>query len=153
MKKPMVQIALASAAVACFWATGCDFALSGSLTPKGTFNVDPSVDTDNISAGQEVQVTLTAENVFLIDPAETPPPEHEEDAGHFQIYLDDVDSEPLLITAEVNVTVTVPADIEPGAHKLKCRIHKHDGTPTDTVIEVNITVTITDGGEGEGEGE
>lgn len=132
-------------------AAGCDFSLAGSITPTATFTADPDIDTTHISAGQEVNVTLTAENVFLIDPSETPPPEHADDAGHFQIYLDDLDSTPLLITAEVNVTLVMPATIEPGEHKLKCRIHKHDGAPTATVEEISITVVVSVGGEGEGE--
>lgn len=132
-------------------ATGCDFALAGSISPKATFTADPAVDTSQISAGQNVNVTLTAENVYLIDPSETPPAEHVDDAGHFQIYLDDLDSTPLLITAEVSVTIVVPATIAAGDHKLKCRVHKHDGTPTTAVEEINITVVVTVGGEGEGE--
>jgi hypothetical protein len=104
--------------------------------PKVSFDTDVNV----VVQGESVEVHLDAENVYLIDPGETPPAEHEDDAGHFQIYLDDLDSEPLLITAQVDVTVMIPEDTAPGVHKLKCRIHMHDGAPTDAVFEIEITV-------------
>ncbi|MDP2344142.1 MAG: hypothetical protein Q8O67_24505 [Deltaproteobacteria bacterium] len=142
-KSPTVLIASFSLALGCLGLAACDFSLDGSVKPNGTFDVGDDVDVDNIEQGSDVDVVITAENVFLIDPEEDPPAEHEDDAGHFQIYLDDTDDEPLVITAETNVTVTIPAEVEPGDHKLLCRIHKHNGDPTDVVIEISITVVVT----------
>ncbi len=98
---------------------------------------------DDVSAlapGQAVPVTIQAENVYLIDPSETPPPDRVMVAGHFQFYLDDLSTTPILITAEESVNVTIPASAPPGDHKLLCRVHKHDGTPTDATFEMDITV-------------
>ncbi|MBL8717654.1 MAG: hypothetical protein JNL79_16835 [Myxococcales bacterium] len=110
---------------------------------KVTFNTD--VDSTTIAPGQAVPITLTAENVYLIEPSETPPAAHASDAGHFQIYLDDVGSTALAITAKVKTTVTVPANTKAGPHKLICRVHKHNGESTTTIVEVNITVVIKTG--------
>ncbi len=109
--------------------------------PKLTFNT--SADVTNITPGQAVPVTLSAQNIFLVDPATTPPAGHVDDAGHFQIYLDDESTAPILITAQVNVSVTIPAATKPGSHKLICRIHKHDGTETAAVQEFSFTVKVT----------
>ncbi len=109
--------------------------------PKLTFNT--TADVTDITPGQAIPVTLSAQNVFLVDPAATPPAAHVDDAGHFQIYLDDESTTPILITAQVNVSVTIPAATKPGSHKLICRIHKHDGTETDAVQEFSFTVKVT----------
>ena len=109
--------------------------------PKLTFNT--TADVTNITPGQAVPLTLSAENIFLVDPAATPPPEHVNDAGYFEIYLDDESTTPILITAQVNVSVTIPATTTAGSHKLICRIHKHDGTETAAVEEFSFTVKVT----------
>src|SRR5687767_12074498 len=70
--------------------------------PTVTFNTD--VDVDNVEQGQSVPVEINADNVFLIDPDETPPPEKADAAGHLQFYFDDVNSTPILITAETSVS-------------------------------------------------
>lgn len=105
------------------------------------------VDTDNVQASQTVHVEIAAHDVFLIDPSSEPPPDRVEVAGHFQFYFDTMSAEPLLVTAEKSVDVTIPADAAMGNHKLICRIHKHDGTPTEATFEldVNVTATVTTG--------
>ena len=143
--------------LSCVWATlgcltACNFDLKGSADfadSKVTVSQD---DDSDVPQGQTVAVTLTAENFFLWPPDEAPPPEHVADAGHFQIYLDDFDSEPLVVTANTSVEVTIPPDTEVGDHKLKCRVHKHDGEATNTSVDVDIFV-IVNGDTGEGEGE
>lgn len=109
--------------------------------PKLTFST--SADTTNITPGQAVPVTMAAQNIFLVDPAATPPAEHVNDAGYFQIYLDDESTTPILITALVNVSVTIPPATKAGSHKLICRIHKHDGTATAAVQEFSFAVKVT----------
>jgi hypothetical protein len=106
--------------------------------PNVTFDTD--VDVDNVTQGDSMPIHVDVENVYLVDPNEDPPAEHEDDAGHLQIYLDGFDSDPLLITAEVDFSLTIPADTPPGNHTIKCRVHKHDGTPTSAVFEIEITV-------------
>jgi hypothetical protein len=112
--------------------------------PNWTINATTSVDVDNVMPDQSVPIAVTvSQAVFLVPPDVMPPPEHVADAGHIQIYLDDVAKPPLVITAEVNVMVTIPAQTPPGKHKLICRVHKHDGTPTSTKQEIAITVKAT----------
>lgn len=108
---------------------------------------ETSTNVDDVQASEQVPVTIQAENVYLIDPSETPPPDRVKVAGHFQFYWDNMDGSPILVTAEESVSVQVPADAQPGDHKLLCRVHKHDGTPTEATFELDLTVkaTVTSG--------
>lgn len=130
--------------------------------PNAKVELDVDADVNDIRPGQSVPITLKVDNVFLVEPSQTPPPGHAADAAHLQIYFDELSTPPLLATAQAHATVTIPADAKPGPHKLRCRVHKHDGTPTSVVVDVAITVSIgpstdagtpppTDGGSPDGE--
>lgn len=103
-------------------------------------NVTAQSDVSHVSSGSNVSLALNVQNVYLVAPDQTPPPDHVSDAAQIQIYLDDLNSQPLLVTAQVSVSVTIPPATPPGPHKLRCRVHKHDGTPTNVVTDVDITV-------------
>jgi hypothetical protein len=100
-------------------------------------------DLDAVQPSQVIQVQVTAEDVFLIDPSETPPSDRVDVAGHFQFYFDTMSSEPILITAEQSVSITLPATATVGDHKLICRVHKHDGSPTQATFELDLKVTAS----------
>jgi hypothetical protein len=134
---------LGLAAVACT-ANIHDNTITANI-PNAMVNFTTDADVNNVMPDQTIPIVVAVQNVYLIDPSMTPPPEHVMDAGHLQIYLDDVAMPPLLVTAQVNVSVTVPTHTPAGPHKLICRVHKHDGTPTDTKFEINITVHVTVG--------
>jgi hypothetical protein len=106
--------------------------------PKVAFTTD--VDVDNVQPGSSVRVKIDAGNVYPVEPEQTPPPEHKDDAVYFKIFLDDVDSEPLVVTARGSVDVKISSDVEPGRHKLICRMFKHDGTPTSSMFDISIQV-------------
>jgi len=108
--------------------------------PKVSFNT--SIDVTNVKPGETIPLKITSQNVYLVDPDDSPPPAHLEDAGHFQVYLDDLNSEPLVITAKTTIDVKVPEDAKEGNHKLLCRVHKHDGSPTSAIFELEFTVKI-----------
>ena len=113
--------------------------------PDATVNFTTDADVSNVMPEQMIPIVVAVQNVYLVEPSATPPAEHVADAGHLQIYLDDVATPPLVVTAQVNVNVTIPAQTPAGNHKLICRVHHHDGTPTDTKFEVSITVKVTTG--------
>jgi len=129
-------------------AAGCNIHDNTINIPNAQITATTDVTANNVMPAATVPVMVTVENVFLIDPAATPPPEHEKDAGHLVVYLDDVDSMPLLTTAMTNFSVTIPAETKPGPHKLVCQFHKHDGTPTSTKVEVAINVAVSVGADG-----
>ena len=131
-----------SIATCCVATAGCtiDDLTVNVKDPKVNVDVDADVDLENVTQGETIPIHIEAENVYLVDPNEDPPAEHEDDAGHIQIYLDDFDSEPLLITAEVDVQLTISESVEPGDHTIKCRVHKHDGSATSAVFDIKITV-------------
>ena len=59
----------------------------------------------------------------------------------FQIFIDTVSGSPLMVTAQADFDVTLPANISVGAHKVICRLAHGDGTPTSTMSSIDITVT------------
>jgi len=147
------RVALCGASIVCVVGTGActadvhdntmDVHDNNANIEDAAVEFETDVDTDNVQPAQEVHVVIVAENVFLVDPAQDPPPDRVEVAGHFQFYFDSMTAEPILITAEKAVDVTIPASATPGAHKLMCRVHKHDGTPTEATFEIDVTVTAT----------
>ena len=111
--------------------------------PNATINATTSADVDAVAPERWSPVTVTTTNVYLIDPAMTPPLAHMDDAGHIQVYLDETSSPPILVTAQTNIMVTIPKATPAGHHKIICRVHKHDGTPTSTTFELAIMVKVT----------
>jgi hypothetical protein len=122
---------------------GCEIHDNTINIPDATLNVSTDADKENVMPMQTIPVMVQVNNVYLIEPGMTPPVEHTLDAGHIKIYLDDESTPPLLVTAQTNVSVTIPANTAPGRHKLICRVHKHDGTKTDTKFDLDINVKVS----------
>ena len=116
--------------------------------PNAMLNVTADVDVQNVEPGQSVPMSVNVQNVYLVEPTVTPPPEHANDACHLKFFLDDESTPPLLVTAQTNVSVMIPPQTPPGHHKVICRVHKHDDTPTSTKFEldINVKATVTVGG-------
>lgn len=158
MRSFISRLALFGASAACVVAgTACSADVHDNTLDvhDNTANIDDAkvefeTDTDvtNIQPNQSVHVNVVAEDVFLIDPAETPPPDRVMVAGHFQFYFDSMSSSPILVTAQKSVDLTIPSNATPGEHKVICRVHKNDGTPTQATFELSVTVkaTVTSGG-------
>ena len=141
-------VALGASLVAC---NVHDNTINATATiPNATLNVTADTDVNNITPSQSVPMTVTVQNVFLVEPTAMVPPDHEMDAGHLEFHLDDETTPPLLVTAQTQVQVPIPADTGAGPHKIICRVHKHDGEATDVKFEVSITVkvSLTTGGSG-----
>ena len=138
------KIYAVGASITCLAFAACSLDVHDNTVniPNAKISVTTNADVDHVTPGEMMPLTLNTTNVYLVDPATTPPAEHASDAGHVQIYLDDVATPPILITAQVMVTVTVPAATPMGKHKFICRVHKHDGTPTTTTFEVTFTVSV-----------
>jgi hypothetical protein len=105
--------------------------------------ISTTADVNNIHAGQSIPLNIDPGNVFPIDPDLTPPPEHDHDAVFFKIYLDDTDSQELLVTAAVSFNVTIPQSTSPGPHKIICKTFSHDGEDTDSDSSIDINVTAS----------
>jgi hypothetical protein len=136
-----------------FFAGGCSANIHDNVIniPNATINAtaDTDVDVNNVMPDQTVPITLDVKNVYLIPPDTTPPPEHMEDAGHVNVYLDSTSTPPIVVTAEAHVNVKIPMETKPGKHKLICRVHRHDDKPTSQMTEINIEVkaSVTIGGD------
>jgi hypothetical protein len=119
--------------------------------PNASLDITSNVDLSNVKPAQSVSMSVDAQGLVLVEPADTPPPEHAADAVYLEFHLDVETNDALLVTAQTDVAVTIPADTPAGQHKIICRAHKHDdGTPTDVKFILSITVTVgvqhTDGG-------
>ena len=108
--------------------------------PGALVAVSTTVDVDEIRPSQMVPLVIDVENLYLIEPTSPPPPNDAHDAGYLELYLDDEASPPLLIAAQTHVSVTIPANISAGPHRIICRLHEHDGTPTDTTFDIDMIV-------------
>ena len=150
IKLQHINLAGLSLAICC-GVTACNVHDNTINIPNATINATADANSTTVAPTQTVPVTVVVQNVYLVDPAVTPPAEHVDDAGHLQIYLDDFNNPPLLITWESMFTVTIPPETKAGSHKLVCRVHKHDGTPTSTVVNVAITVTASVDADGGGD--
>jgi hypothetical protein len=118
--------------------------------PNATINATADVDVNNVAPEQTVPIDLNVQNVYLVAPEATPPPEHMADACHVNVYMDSVSTPPILVTAEAHVDVKIPAATPPGKHKLICRLHKHgtdEPTSTKTEIQIDVKASVTIGGD------
>jgi hypothetical protein len=111
--------------------------------PNAALTVTANTDVSNVMPAQSVPMTVSVQNVYLVDPSAMVPPDHDTDAGYLEFHMDDETTPALLVTAQTNVSVPIPATTPPGPHKIICRLHKHDGEATDTKFEVDITVQAT----------
>ena len=114
-----------------------------AIIPNATLNLTADTDVNNVMPSQSVPMTVTVTNVTLVEPTATPPAGHEMDAGHFEFHIDDETTTAVLVTAQTQVQVPIPAATKGGPHKVICRLHKHDGTPTVTKFEIDITVKVS----------
>ncbi len=146
MKNLLPHLVLAGALAVAVPSTGCNGSLDATVDIHATVHVTTTIDVAHVTVGEAIPMTVVVTNVFLVDPAATPPTGDTTDAGHLQVYLDDTSSTPLLITASASFSVTVPAATSMGSHKIVCRVHRHDGTATTTSFELNFTVTATASG-------
>jgi hypothetical protein len=134
-------LALATGPVACNVHDNTQNATA--IIPNATLNVTADTDVNTVMPSQAVPMTVTVTNVTLVEPTATPPAGHEMDAGHFEFHIDDETTTAVLVTAQTQVQVPIPAETKAGPHKIICRLHKHDGTPTVTKFEVDITVKVS----------
>jgi len=151
MRNFIVSSALVGA-LACFGLAACtadvhdntlDVHDNNANIDEAKVEMTTSSDVDNIQAGQSVHVDIAAQDVFLVDPASTPPPDRVKVAGHFEVFLDSTSGTALLVTAEKSFDVTIPAATSAGDHKLICRVDKHDGTATKATSELDLKVVAT----------
>jgi predicted component of type VI protein secretion system len=123
----LTRAILVAAMSACFAASGCTADIHDNVVHiDATLDVTTDADVNHLHPGDAIALTITASGL---------------DAdGNFEIYFDDTNSDALVVTAALQVEVTIPADADLGKHDIICRRHKKDGTPTD--LEFNLSITI-----------
>ena len=120
-----------------------------AVNVNATVMITSSVDLKNVQPGEAMPVHAAVSNVTLVAPNVTPP-STVTDAAFLEFFIDSTDNQPILVTAQVDVNVTIPTTEPEGDHKLMCRVHQHDGTPTTSVSEIDFTVhaSVQIGGAG-----
>lgn len=145
MSKNFNRAALAAGLLGAVLYVGCTADIHDNTFNLDDLSIDANIngDADNVQAGSTVKLELNAEGAFLIEPNQTPPPDKANIAAHFEVHLDTLQTPPILVTAKTEVDVKITEMVQPGDHKLLCRLVKHDGTPTNVVKEIDIHVSAT----------
>jgi hypothetical protein len=113
--------------------------------PGAFVAISTTLDPPEVNAGTTLPVTATVSGVFLLAPSEVPPVEHRTDAAYLVYTLDDEASTPLLVTAETESVLTIPASTTTGPHTIICRVFRIDGTPSQAFDQLTIGVLIPAG--------
>jgi uncharacterized membrane protein len=111
--------------------------------PNAKVAVTSSADTANVKAGQSLPITVHVDNVALVEPGTMAPANQGMQPGHLEIHIDSDDTPAILVTAQTSFSITIPSDIKPGDHKVRCRVDKDDGTPTSAESDLSFTVKAT----------
>src|SRR5579863_1002951 len=101
-------------AVTCWGCGSAESKVSGS-SPSVTMTTTANV--GDVAPAEVLPVTVAVANVTLVDPTQTPPPEPAA-AGYLEFHFDDEASVALLVTAQTDVTVKIPAAATPGPHRI-----------------------------------
>ena len=150
MRSRVAILAVGATLTAIVPLTACSADIHGNaVNVNATVSVTSSIDVKNVQPGEAMPVHVAVSNVTLVDPNETPPA-NVTDAAYLAFYIDSTDNQPIMVTAQVDVSVTIPPTEPDGDHKLLCRVNKHDGTPTTSVSELDFTVhaSVAIGGAG-----
>lgn len=102
--------------------------------------IQASGDLNNVAPSSDMRVTAKTQNVYLVDPSVTPPPEKARVAGHLQFYVDDSATPPVLVTSHQDVSIRISANLQPGKHQLIGRVHRHDGSPTKAAMAIAFNI-------------
>ena len=120
-----------------------DKAVGDAAATGGTSSIEISVTADKTHAVQpsdEIRIDVTVEG-FVLDSAQIGSAA-QSGAGHYHVYLGGPDSEPLLVSADSNAVVKVPADVTDGTHTLRIQLRNHDHSPLDPPVETGVRLII-----------
>jgi hypothetical protein len=141
MRPFLTHVLLAAAVATAAPLVACSADIHGNTVDvNATVTATTSVDVSNVQPGQMMPIHVDVQNVVLVDPNTTPTADQAATAAYIEFFLDSTSGAPLLVSAQADVNVTIPASTPPGMHKVLCQVYKHDGTPTNTVSEVDFTV-------------
>lgn len=127
--------------VAVAWSVGCGSAETPA--PEITeFTVDPT----EIPVGGQADVHVVVENFSLTEHSEASTAhedggEHAEgevQSGHVHVYLDDVESNPLVMMSGADGSLTIPSGTTTGPHVLIARLHGDD----HLIVEPEVTAEV-----------
>lgn len=103
-------------------------------------SVSMVVTPDTMAAGATVDVVVTVEGFVLEAPEGQP---NEDGHGHFHIYLDGATGGNYLLAGQTeNVSLTIPANTEPGAHTLRISLGENSHAPVSPPIEAVVDITV-----------
>jgi hypothetical protein len=138
----LATLAIAIASIGSFAACTANVH-DNTVNAQADLDFQAEVSDQDVKPGDSVAVNMNATGVVLVDPNDQPKAEDEDKACFFKIFMDDEDSEPLIVTAQTHVQVTIPQQAEKGKHHLICRLFKHDDTPTDVEQSIDINVSAS----------
>src|SRR5690348_11646614 len=83
-----------------------DNPINADIDASFDFNIDS--DADDVKPGDSVMVSMEAKGVVLVDPGQQPSSDDKARAAYFKVFLDDADSDPIVVSASASVSVKIP---------------------------------------------
>ena len=96
--------------------------------------------THAVQPNDEIRIEVTVEG-FVLDGANIGA-DARPGAGHYHVYLGESEGEPLLVSADTNAVVKVPADVTDGTHSLRIQLRNHDHSHLDPPAEATVRLII-----------
>lgn len=113
-------------------------AAAGESGPRVSVSADK---THAVQPGDVLTVTVEVEGFTLA--ADKIGQASEPGVGHYHVYLDHAaGAEPLAVSADPAVQVSVPGDVTDGSHELRVVLHNNDHTPVEPAAEGSVWLIV-----------
>ena len=117
----------------------------GEVVAGGTLESTVVVQDFEFTGGEMDMSTMTGEGTHDHDHDHGDEASEEVQTGHAHIYLDTVDSNPLLMQTAETETVTIPADTPAGEYTLIARLHGADHLIIEPQVIAEVSLTVVEG--------
>jgi hypothetical protein len=145
MKRTIIALSLSVAPLAAIGVVACGSDAPTNVSAEvgiddARLELRAAGDLNDVAPNSDLRVTAKTQNVYLVDPSVTPPPDKARVAGHLQFYVDDSSTPPVLVTSRLDVSIRISANLQRGKHQLIGRVHRHDGSPTKAAMAIAFNV-------------
>lgn len=111
--------------------------------PAGTSTATVNVSADKTHAvqpGDEITVSVEVTG-FGLD-GSLMGQSNQEGVGHYSVYLDDTSTDPLAVSADPSVKLTIPQDITDGSHDVLVVLQNNDSSPLTPSVQGSVLLIV-----------